>query len=127
MMASYPLGLINYLFTNPTVRLWYGLITGLILQFLMYEWDCIHLVIATICTYLFIIFLGRKVSAFWVLGLTVLHLSYLHIYRMINDWGGWKLDSTTIYMMSICKFSSLAFSYEDGAKEKCRSSYHESK
>lgn len=48
---------------------------------------------------------------------------------MITDWGGWKMDITTIYMMSICKFSALAFSYEDGAKQdsEIKSSYHKSK
>jgi lysophospholipid acyltransferase len=87
------------------------------------------LLIATIFTYLFIYFLGRKVSAFWVLILTVIHLSILHIKRMIEDFGGWNLDATTIYMMSICKFSSLAFSYEDGEKkdEEIKNSYHRSK
>ncbi len=48
---------------------------------------------------------------------------------MIEDFGGWNLDATTIYMMSICKFSSLAFSYEDGEKkdEEIKNSYHRSK
>jgi lysophospholipid acyltransferase len=39
----------------------------------------------------------------------------------------WKVDDpTTIYMMSICKFSSLAFSYEDGMKkdEEIINSHH---
>ncbi len=58
---------------------------------------------------------GRKLSAFYVLGFTVAHLSYLHIYRMVIDYGGWRIDTSTIYMMSICKFSAIAFSYEDGA------------
>jgi lysophospholipid acyltransferase len=33
---------------------------------------------------------------------------------MIVDYGGWRIDVSTIYMMSICKFSAIAFSYEDG-------------
>ena len=39
----------------------------------------------------------------------------------------WKVDDpTTIYMMSICKFSSLAFSYEDGMKkdEEMKNRHH---
>lgn len=129
MLSSYPIGLINYSLTNPKTRLWYGMITGLILQYLMYQNACIHIIIATIGTYLFIRLFGRKLSAFWVLALTVLHLSALHIYRMLLDWGGWNLDVTTIYMMSICKFSALAFSYEDGGKkdEELKSSYFKSK
>lgn len=63
------------------------------------------------------------------MALTVGHLSFLHIRRMIEDFGGWKLDITTIYMMSICKFSSIAFCYEDGAKEDkdMKSKYHREK
>ena len=129
MLSSYPIGLLNYYLTNPTVRLWYGLLSGFLLQYLMYGFDCIHIILATTLTYLFLLFFGRKLSAFWVLTLTVFHLSVLHIYRMLNDWGGWKLDSTTIYMLSICKFSNLAFSYEDGGKSdgELKSSYHRSK
>ncbi len=129
MLSSYPLGVFNYYIKNPKLRLWYGFLTGFGLQYLMYQNDSLHLVAATFMTYLFLQFLGRKVSAFWVLGLTVLHLSVLHIHRMIVDWGGWNLDSTTIYMMSICKFSSIAFSYEDGAKpdSEIKNSYHRSK
>jgi len=129
MLASYPIGLFNYKLTNPTIRLWYGFLTGIILQYLMYQEQCIHIIAATFATYLFIHFLGRRASAFWVLGGTVVHLSALHIYRMIVDWGGWNLDVTTIYMMSICKFSALAFSYEDGDKsdEVLKSSYFRSK
>ena len=38
---------------------------------------------------------------------------------MFRTYEGWKIDDpTTIYMMSICKFSSLAFSYEDGIKDE---------
>ena len=129
ILSSFPLSLVNYSLKNPTIRLWYGFLTGILLQYLMYGSDCIHLLLATTFTYLFIRFFGRKLSAFWVLTGTVFHLSVLHIYRMLNDWGGWQLDSTTIYMMSICKFSALAFSYEDGGKpnEELKNSYHRSK
>lgn len=129
ILSGYPLGLINYIFKNPTTRLWYGLVTGFILQYLMYGWGLIHIFIATSVTYAFMVFFGRKLSAFWIVGLTVAHLSFLHIKRMIEDFGGWQLDVTTIYMMSICKFSGLAFSYEDGGKTDgdIKSSYHRAK
>ncbi len=129
ILSSFPLSMINYQLKNSTIRLWYGLITGFILQYMMYGNDCIHLVLATTFTYLFMRFFGRKLSAFWVLAGTVIHLSVLHIYRMLKDWGGWELDSTTIYMMSICKFSAIAFSYEDGGKpdSEIKNSYHRAK
>ena len=48
---------------------------------------------------------------------------------MIEDYGGWQLDVSVIYMMTIIKFSSLAFSYEDGAKSdaELKCTYHRKK
>lgn len=143
VLISYPIGVFNYYIKSATIRLWYGLITGIALQYTMFGngkklniltfWiynfdnitdlnylnkkllDIIHIILATFCTYLFLRFYGRKLSPFYILGLTVAHLSYLHVYRMIVDYGGWKMDISLIYMMSICKFSAIAFSYEDGA------------
>jgi len=42
---------------------------------------------------------------------------------------GWTMEVDTLYMMSICKFSSLAFAYEDGAKkdEDIKNNYWRSK
>lgn len=129
IFAGLPIGYINHFIKCPTKRLWYGLITGVILQFLMYRFECIHILSASIITYLFITFFGRKLSAFYVLIFTVAHLSYLHIKRMISNPGGWELDASTIYMMSICKFSAIAFAYEDGAKsdEEIKNSYFKQK
>ncbi len=95
----------------------------------MYGIECYHIVIATLTTYLFIKFFGRKVSSLVIVAITITHLSFIHIYRMLIDWGGWNLDVSTIYMMSVCKFSSIAFNYEDGGKEdsEIKSSYHKSK
>lgn len=89
----------------------------------------IHVVIATLYTYLFINFLGRKYSAFVVLILNLIHLSYLHISKMLFNYGNWDLSIDVFYMMTICKFSSIAFAYEDGGKEddKIHSSYWKSK
>ena len=48
---------------------------------------------------------------------------------MIYNYGNWAIEVDTIYMMSICKFSSVLFAYEDGAKkeEELKSSYHKAK
>ena len=129
ILSSYPLAMLNYQFKNPTLRLWYGLILGLILQYCMYGWDVLHLVVATCVTYTFMVLFGRKLSSFWIIGFNILHLSALHIKRMIDDYGGWSIDYTGVYMPILCKFSMLAFSYEDGIKkdEDIKNSYHRSK
>ena len=89
----------------------------------------IHLIVITIMTYIFIAFFGRKISAFYILIYSMLHLTSVHLKRMVDDFAGWEIDVSTILMMSICKFSSIAFSYEDGMKEDSvlKNSYHRSK
>ena len=89
----------------------------------------IHFIVITIMTYIFIAFFGRKISAFYILIYSMLHLTSVHLKRMVDDFAGWEIDVSTILMMSICKFSSIAFSYEDGMKEDSvlKNSYHRSK
>jgi hypothetical protein len=80
--------------------------------------DIFHIVIATLNTYFFIYFFGRKVSAAYIIAFSVLHLLYLHLKLFLYKYGDWSLGIETLYMMSICKFSSIAFNYEDGDKEE---------
>jgi hypothetical protein len=86
-------------------------------------------VVATLYTYFFIKFFGRKVSSFYVLGFNILHLSYLQLSAMLGGYGKWSLGVEIVYMMSICKFSTIAFNYEDGGKDEkdIKSSYHREK
>lgn len=114
----FPLGFLNYYIKNSLFRLLYGMISGFLLCFYMYGIGIIHLVVDSLFTYVFIRFYGRKKSAFIVLIFTVLHLSYIHLNRVIYDYGRWSMDVSGIYMMLIAKFSSLAFSYEDGEKDE---------
>lgn len=76
--AAIPLGLLNHKIKNPSVRLWYRLLTGLILQYGLYGLGIIHTCISSLFTYFFIQFCGRKLSAFWVLIFTFAHLTSLH-------------------------------------------------
>lgn len=75
----------------------------------------IHIIFTTLYTYLFMKYFGRKYSAFYVFISNVIYLSYFHIYRMMS-YNQFKVGIETFYMMTICKFSSLAFAYEDGNK-----------
>ena len=118
MLSVIPFCFLNYLIHGKYRRLIYSLVLGLFFQFSIYKFNCIHILISGIFTYLFIHFYGRKLTAYYVFIFSLLYLSYLHIKRIFIDYGEWRVDDpTTIYMMSICKFSSLAFSYEDGGKD----------
>ena len=115
VLSAIPIGLINYLIISPKLRLYYGLITGGFVSYSLYGSGNIHPFIGGLFTYLFMKYFGRKKSAFYVFIITFLHLAFLHIYRMLTMYGEWTADDTTsLYMMTICKFSSMAFSYEDG-------------
>ena len=48
---------------------------------------------------------------------------------MFSQYAKWSLGIDMLYMMSICKFSSIAFNYEDGGKgeKEIKSSYHREK
>lgn len=124
-----PLGLINYMIKIPFIRLVYGFVSGILLCYSMYGYEIYHILIDCFVTYFFLKFFGRKYSAFFILIFTMGHISFCHIWRMINDYGGWSMDVTGIYMMQVVKFSAMCFSYEDGAKsdDEIKNSYMKDK
>ena len=127
MLSVIPFSFLNYFIHGKNIRLLYSFILGFFFQYSIYKLNTFHIFISAIFTYLFIKYYGRKHSAFYVLFFSLLYLSYLHIKRMFSTYKGWKIDDpNTIYMMSICKFSSLAFSYEDGGKkeEELKNNHH---
>ena len=118
MAAAIPFSLINYLIKGRTSRLLYSLIIGFLFHCSIYGINSLHTVFSTIITYYFISFYGRKLSPFYVLLYTILHLSVLNVHRMFFDFGGWAIDDiSTIMMVFVAKASSFAFSYEDGCKD----------
>lgn len=118
MASVIPFSLLNYLIHNRTIRLLYSLIIGFIFQYSIYGKNTFHTIFGIIATYLFVNFFGRKISPFYLLIASITHLSFLNIYRMIYDFGGWAIDDiSTIYMVEVAKFSSFAFSYSDGDKD----------
>ena len=113
-----PFSFLNYFIHDKKSRLIYCILVGLMLQYSIYGIKILHTIFSTITTYLFCLYYGRKKSPFYLLIGTMVHSSYLNIARMIENYGGWMIDDiTTIYMMSLTKYSSFAFSYDDGKKE----------
>lgn len=41
-------------------------------------------------------------------------MSFQHIYRMIYDFGGYRMDVTTYTMLLVAKLWGLAWAYKDG-------------
>ena len=127
MLCVIPFCFLNYFIHGKKARLLYSFILGFLFQFSIYKFNTYHILMSAIVTYLFIKYFGRKYSAYYVFIASLLYLAFLHIARMFREDKSWKVDDpTTIYMMSICKFSSLAFSYEDGMKkdEEMKNRHH---
>lgn len=117
MAAAIPFSFLNYLIKGRTNRLLYSLIVGFIFHCSIYGYKVLHTVFATLATYYFCYFFGRKRSPAYVLLGVILHLSILNIHRMFFDFGGWAIDDiSTIYMVYVGKYSAFAFSYDDGGK-----------
>lgn len=118
MASVIPFSLLNYLIHNRKARLLYSLIVGFILHYSIYGIHSLHTVFGTIVSYYFVKYFCRKISPFYLLIGTMLHLSILNIIRMIVDFGGWAIDDiSTIYMVAVAKISSFGFSYSDGDKD----------
>ena len=118
IIMTIPCCFLNYSIKGKNNRLYYSLILGFIFHFSIYGINTIHTIISTITTYLFIHLFGRKASPFYVVFYTIIHLDILHIYRMIVNYGGWTVDdAASIYMVVLCKYTSVAFSYDDGKKD----------
>jgi len=59
----------------------------------------------------------------WVIFVTAMgYLSALHIYRMVNDYMGWKFDITTQVLIIVQRVTAFAWNYYDGTagKDKAR-------
>ena len=117
MFLIFPFAYIFRFFKGEKIRLIANLIFGILLQYNMIGNGMRHLIYETTFTYLFIKFLGRKVSAFYLVVFNFIHLTYLHFYDFWYHYGEWTLGAETVCMMSLCKFSIIAFNYEDGGKD----------
>jgi D-alanyl-lipoteichoic acid acyltransferase DltB (MBOAT superfamily) len=117
MAAVIPFSILNYCIKGKTNRLLYSLIIGFMFHISIYGYKSLHVIFSTLAVYYYCYFFGRKKSPFYVLLGSMLHLSILNIHRMFFDFGGWAIDDvSTIFMVNIAKYSSFAFSYEDGGK-----------
>jgi len=67
-------------------------------------------------THIYVIFFARKFSSFIILFLNLIYLSYCHFIRMFDEDVS-RVGIETIYMISICKYCSISFGYEDGCKK----------
>lgn len=102
---------------DPKQRSQYSTIFGTLLQFYIYADEPIKM--AIICLVSVIMYYVTKLSRREKAGrnvtiLAIALLTFYHIYRLITDYGSWRIDAATAFMMMVCKYSSFAFAYQDG-------------
>lgn len=110
IVVSVPLSYYLRKIPNSDNRYLYSFVLGTALQLFVYGLDIwmpflVHLII-----YAMIKIKGRNCGAF-VTGISIIALSFYHIYRLIVDYGSWNLDISTILMSMVCKYSLFAYAY----------------
>lgn len=107
VILSTPFSYVLYWIRNKTLKTLFSLVIGTLLQLFVYYEDTTQftmIVIQTIFVYFFTKY-NRKNCGFIITVESILMLSFFHIYRQVTNYGSWKLDTTTILMNLVCKYS----------------------
>jgi hypothetical protein len=118
-LACIPLSYIIPDFPSRAARVLYSFVMGAILNLYIYgEYpkQLLAIVVLSTAVYFFVKQSRHNCGKIVTVG-SILILSLYHIFRLITDYGSWVVDTTTILMMIVCKYSAFAYAYEDGAKD----------
>jgi hypothetical protein len=115
ILLSVPLSYLLRHMHGPT-KIAYSVGCSLILQSYVYGWELLLSLGLHLLMYLVMLVKGRQ-CGFLVTVLGLAFLSSYHIYRMISSYGSWELDVSSILMGAVCKYSLLAYAYQDGASK----------
>ncbi|CAK88292.1 unnamed protein product (macronuclear) [Paramecium tetraurelia] len=96
-------------------RLIAGSVFGVLITYYIYRSQIINVLFQTVVVYILVKVLGKK-SPWPVFVESMIFVAAHHIYRQYTDYGGWKMDVTTILMMDTPKWTAFAFCVSDGLK-----------
>lgn len=116
LILSIPLSELLKNLPSALIRHIYSLVLGTALQVFVFGFDVWMVFLLHTFVYAILKITPKKCGALVTIS-TLIILSAFHIYRMVVDYGGWKMDLSTILMTIICKYSMLAYAVEDGANE----------
>ncbi len=105
--------LLRYL-PSESAKMYYSLAFSLCLQFYTYGTPTLLPLSLHVFMYYFIKSVKREQCGVLSMVTSILFVSVYYIYVMIVDFGRFELDVSTTLMMSVCKYSLFAFSYQDG-------------
>jgi lysophospholipid acyltransferase len=117
ILLSIPLSFILRYIPHYQIRKYYSLILGVLLEYYVYDYALMLSIALHVVMYFLIKHVDRKHCGLFALLTSMILVSGFHVYVMIVDYGRWEIDVSTILMMSICKYSLFAFSYQDGQEE----------
>lgn len=114
LFISYPIAYMFRHINGEYVRHAYSIIVGNIMHYMMFREDIIHYWAVTLMIYAIIYLLPRRIAAYTAFAVAIGYLSVCHIYRVIYDYGSWRMDGTTYLMPLASKLSTLGFCVWDG-------------
>ena len=114
---AYPIAYVFRKLNGKWKRHAYSIIVGIVMQTFMYRLGSAHYYILGAIVWVILTIFNRQRVAWIVMVVSMTYLSVRHIYRMINDYGGWSMDDTLFLMPLVARISSLGFVYADGGKD----------
>ena len=118
LLIAYPLGYIFRFIRGKWQRHAYSIIVGIIIHLFMFRGGVVHFWGLGVVVYTILSFIDKKKLPWVVFIVCLMHISAMHIYRLLFDFGNWTIDSTTFLMPLVSRLSSLGFVYADGAKDE---------
>lgn len=86
----------------------------------MFRKGAINFYLLAFCVTILLSFMRKKSVGPVVFGVCMAYLSIVHIWRLITDYGGWSMDSTTFLMALVCRLSSLGYCISDGFEDESK-------
>jgi len=118
MVGSFPLALIHRELPNiPLLKHLFTALAGMFMGWFSFREEIFHTYVVAFFTYLLVLLNGRSsVTPAIVLVFNCLYLFVCHLHQQFSNWGGYKLDFTTVQMIVTIKLSQFAYNVYDGSR-----------
>eukprot|EP00823_Brevimastigomonas_motovehiculus_P009597 TRINITY_DN927_c6_g1_i1.p1 TRINITY_DN927_c6_g1~~TRINITY_DN927_c6_g1_i1.p1 ORF type:complete len:529 (+),score=104.97 TRINITY_DN927_c6_g1_i1:89-1675(+) len=103
---------------SPSSKHMFAVFWGLFFCFALFNVSTLHLLISSLVCYFLVDRLPSHKVGWTMTILAMFHLASCHIYRMIVDYKGWRMDVSVTQMIICAKLSMFAWNYEDGQRLK---------
>ena len=91
----------------------FSFISGFWINVFMYEWQVMHPIAMLLITYFWMKYLNRDKQHLIIFVVLYTYQSWMHIDRMIYNFGEWGGEVTSFTMNLVCRLISLGFWYRD--------------